>query len=58
MEEEETPPRISINPTSIDFGPVGYLRSITKTLEVRNTGKVGRPHFLVFLIEFDPWEGP
>jgi hypothetical protein len=40
MEEEETPPKVSLKPTSIDFGTVGYLRSVTKTLEVKNTGKV------------------
>jgi len=40
MEEEETPPKISLKPTPIDFGRVGYLRSATRTLEVKNTGKV------------------
>jgi phosphatidylinositol-bisphosphatase len=40
MEEEETPPKITLAPTSIDFGTVGYLKSVTKTLEVTNTGKV------------------
>ena len=40
MEEEETPPKIGLKPASVDFGTVGYLRSATKTLEVKNTGKV------------------
>jgi len=40
MEEEETPPKVSLKPASIDFGAVGYLRSVTKTLEVKNTGRV------------------
>jgi hypothetical protein len=40
MEEEETPPKISLNPTSIDFGTVGYLGSATKELVVKNIGKV------------------
>ena len=40
MEEQETPPKISLEPASIDFGAVGYLRSVTKTLEVKNIGKV------------------
>lgn len=42
MEEEESPPKVSLTPTSIDFGAVGYLRSATKALEVKNTGKVCR----------------
>jgi len=40
MEEEESPPKVSLKPTSIDFGTVGYLGSATKALEVKNTGKV------------------
>ena len=40
MEEEETPPKISLKPTSIDFGTVGYLRSASKELLVKNVGKV------------------
>ena len=40
MEEQETPPKISLKPASIDFGAAGYLRSVTKTLEVKNIGKV------------------
>lgn len=40
MEEEETPPKISLKPTSIDFGTVGYSRSAARTLEVKNVGKV------------------
>lgn len=40
MEEQETPPKVSLGPASIDFGAVGYLRSVTKTLEVKNIGKV------------------
>jgi len=61
MEEEESPPKVSLKPTSIDFGTVGYLGSATKTLEVKNTGKVrrkNRPHALLLQIRFDPWEGP
>ena len=42
MEEEETPPKVNLKPTSIDFGTVGYSRSATKTLEVKNTGKVSK----------------
>jgi len=40
MEEQETPPKVSLKPASIDFGAAGYLRSVTKTLEVKNVGKV------------------
>ena len=40
MDEQETPPKISLKPASIDFGAAGYLRSVTKTLEVKNVGKV------------------
>ncbi|KAF9788098.1 DNase I-like protein [Thelephora terrestris] len=40
MEEEEAPPKISLEPSSIDFGTVGYLRSVTRALEVRNIGKI------------------
>lgn len=40
MEEEETPPKVSLKPASIDFGTVGYSRSVTMTLEVKNVGKV------------------
>ncbi|KAF9653656.1 DNase I-like protein [Thelephora ganbajun] len=40
MEEEETPPKVSLKPASIDFGTVWYLRSATKTLEVKNTGRI------------------
>ena len=40
MEEEEAPPKVSLKPTSIDFGTVGYLRSAARTLEVKNIGKV------------------
>lgn len=42
MEEEEMPPKVIITPPSIDLGGVGYLRSATNVLEVRNTGKVRR----------------
>lgn len=41
MEEEEALPKVSLKPASVEFGGVGYLRSATKTLEVKNTGKVG-----------------
>jgi len=62
MEEEESPPKVSLTPSSIDFGTVGYLRSGTKVLEVRNTGKVRRKenhvHVLLLSIKFDPWEDP
>ena len=40
MEEEETPPRVKLEPTSIDLGTVGYLKSATRALVVRNIGKV------------------
>lgn len=66
MEEEETPPKASLKPTSIDFGTVGYSRSVTKTLEVKNTGKVSeggknkffQAHAFLLSIKFDPWEDP
>lgn len=58
MEEEESPPKVSLKPSSIDFGTVGYLRSVTKGLEVRNIGKVrkkeNRVHILLLSIRFDP----
>lgn len=41
MEEEEMPARVTIEPGSIDLGGAGYLRSMRKVLEVKNTGKVG-----------------
>ena len=40
MEEQETPPKVNLKPASIDFGEAGYSQSMTKTLEVKNTGKV------------------
>jgi phosphatidylinositol-bisphosphatase len=61
MEEEETPPKVSLKPTSIDFGTVGYLRSVTKSARGENTGKVSRKNpGCVFLLSiwFDPWEDP
>ncbi|MBS2023227.1 MAG: choice-of-anchor D domain-containing protein, partial [Deltaproteobacteria bacterium] len=33
-------PRISVSPTSLDFGPVGVGASLTKTLTVTNSGTV------------------
>jgi hypothetical protein len=40
MEEEEMRPMVTIEPASIDLGRVGYLRSATRMLEVKNSGKV------------------
>ena len=53
MEEEEMPPKVTIQPGSIDLGGVGYLRSATKVLEVKNTGKVREIEAHVLQIRFD-----
>jgi len=62
MEEEETLPKVSLQPGSIDFGTVGYLRSVTRTLEVKNTGKVSKikfqMHVILLSIRFDLWVDP